>query len=76
MQQDIFVEQHHLACWLKLGHVRLFSFQILSSYFVCFRLCSFVTFLLSIHVFLLCFLLLWVLYAAPQEQVGHSVFSL
>lgn len=30
----------------------------------------------SIHLVLLCFLLLWVMCAAPQEQVGLSVFSL
>lgn len=46
------------------------------TFFSCSFLLFFFTFLLSINVVLLCFLLLWVLCAAPQEQVGLSVFRL
>lgn len=35
-----------------------------------------VTVVPSIHVSLLCFLLLWALCAAPQEQVGLFLFGL
>lgn len=75
------VMQHHLACWLQIiHHFKLFSaFFYLFIYFFLlsvFALCSIFTFLPSIHVVLLCFLLLWVLCAATQEQVGFSVFIL
>lgn len=55
------------------------SFSLIYFRFFCFLLSFFFhLFLFSpfIHVVCLCFLLLWVVCAAPQEQVGVSVFSL